>query len=91
MIVKIVTPCVFCRLWTDLLPHIRVTKPRSDLCWMCHQNSTAIMKVANKLDDDKAKVLHITAVQITHVFLLFYTNCVLCFGYFPGISQPIEC
>ena len=22
----------FCRLWTDLLPHIRVTKPRSDLC-----------------------------------------------------------
>ena len=39
-----------------LLPHIMVTKPRSDLCWMCHQNSIAIMKVANKLDDDKVKI-----------------------------------
>ena len=56
----------FCKYWLDLLPHIRVSKPRSDLCWTCHQNSTAIMKVANKPDDEKAKVLmfklHVTVV-----------------------------
>ena len=46
----------FCRYWTLLLPHIVVSKPRSDLCWVCHQNSTTMSKLANKPDDEKTKV-----------------------------------
>lgn len=58
----------FCKYWFDLLPYITVSKPRSDLCWTCHQNTTAIMKVVNKPDDEKAKVLngsiHLNCIEI---------------------------
>ena len=37
----------FTQLWRQLLPHILVMKPMSDLCWVCQQNSTAIMRSAN--------------------------------------------
>ena len=37
----------FTQLWRQLLPHILVMKPMSDLCWVCQQNSTAIMHSAN--------------------------------------------
>ena len=46
----------FCKYWAQLVPYIVVSKPRSDLCWVCHQNTTAIMKLANKPDEEKAKV-----------------------------------
>ena len=38
----------FCCYWRELLPHVVVTKPRSDLCWVCQQNSTSIMRSMNK-------------------------------------------
>jgi len=37
----------FTQLWRQLLPHILVMKPMSDLCWVCQQNSTAITRSAN--------------------------------------------
>ena len=46
----------FCRYWLKQLPHIVIGKPRSDLCWTCQQNSTAIMKLANTSDRQKQKV-----------------------------------
>ena len=64
----------FCRLWADLLPHIKISKPRSDLCWVCHQNSTTIMKVANKPDDDKAKVVHTRIFEFKEIRALVVTN-----------------
>ena len=45
----------FCYLWRKLIPSIIVMKPRSDLCWQCQQNSTAIMKVANQPEADKSE------------------------------------
>ena len=37
----------FCRLWRSLLPSVIIMKPMTDLCWTCHQNSTAILRAAN--------------------------------------------
>ena len=32
----------FCSIWRGVVPQIMVTKPMSDLCWICQSNSTAI-------------------------------------------------
>ena len=37
--------------FTQLLP-----KPMSDLCWVCQQNSTAIMRAANRPEEEKSTV-----------------------------------
>ena len=39
---------IFLDHWLRLLPNIIVTKPHSDLCWTCQQNSVAIMKAVNR-------------------------------------------
>ena len=46
----------FCRLWRELVPHITVMKPMSDLCWVCQQNSTAIMRATNHPETQKTEV-----------------------------------
>ena len=46
----------FCRLWRQLLPHVLITKPMADLCWVCQKNATAVMRSANKPDADKSQV-----------------------------------
>ena len=37
----------FCIMWRWFLPQILITKPMSDLCWVCQKNSVAIMRAAN--------------------------------------------
>ena len=46
----------FTSLWRQLLPHVVVMKPMSDLCWMCQKNSTAITRSANRPEEDKTLV-----------------------------------
>ena len=46
----------FCRLWRQLTPQIMVMKPMSDLCWVCQQNSRAIMRSANTPEEEKSQV-----------------------------------
>ena len=46
----------FCSLWRQLVPHITVMKPMSDLCWICQQNSVAIMRAANTPETAKSQV-----------------------------------
>ena len=48
----------FCKIWRRYLPHIMMTRPKSDLCWTCQQNSTAISLSTNKSDQEKLKVRH---------------------------------
>lgn len=43
-----------CFLWRELTPSVIVMKPRSDLCWQCQQNSTAIVRTANHPEADKS-------------------------------------
>ena len=46
----------FNKLWRLFLPQVIVTKPMSDLCWVCQKNSTAIMRTANQPDNVKSEV-----------------------------------
>ena len=46
----------FNQLWRQLLPNVVVMKPMSDLCWVCQQNSTAIMRSANRPEEEKSTV-----------------------------------
>ena len=32
-------------------------KPMSDLCWVCQQNSAAIMRAANTPEEEKSEVI----------------------------------
>ena len=48
---------MFCLLWRTLVPSIVIMKPRSDLCWQCQQNSTAIMRSANASDVEKSSTI----------------------------------
>ena len=46
----------FRNIWNQFVPLIIVTKPASDLCWVCQQNSTLIMRSANKSEEEKSEV-----------------------------------
>ena len=46
----------FTQLWRQLLPNVVVMKPMSDLCWVCQQNSTAIMRAVNRPEEEKSTV-----------------------------------
>lgn len=46
----------FCTLWRVLAPFITVMKPMTDLCWVCQQNSAALMKAANTPEEEKSAV-----------------------------------
>ena len=48
----------FCSMWRRFLPQIMVTKPMSDLCWVCQKNSIAIMRAANQPEEQKSEVTH---------------------------------
>ena len=47
----------FCKLWMTLLPSVVIMKPMSDLCWQCHQNSAAILRSANRPEEEKTLVI----------------------------------
>ena len=47
----------FCRLWRQLLPQILPTRPMTDLCAVCHHNSTLIMRGANLPEIEKTQVI----------------------------------
>ncbi len=57
----------FNKTWKSLLPSI--IKPMSDLCWTCQQNSTAILRAANRPDIEKSAQIkvaqdHLLLVQL---------------------------
>ena len=55
--IHIVAYKTFCRLWRTLLPSIIIMRPMSDLCWVCQQNSTIILRSANSPEPEKRKNL----------------------------------
>ena len=56
----------FMNIWKTFTPEIVICKPRSDLCFICHQNSSAIIKAANKPESEKAQVLYLfLLLQVT--------------------------
>ena len=63
----------FTAIWRRYLPHIVITKPKTDLCWTCQQNSFAITASSNKSESEKAKVkTKFTLMMATDIIL---PNC----------------
>ena len=54
---KAVCYSLFCSLWQQLTPQVVVTSPMSDLCWVCQQQSTLIMRSHNSPVEEKSEVL----------------------------------
>ncbi|MED6279015.1 hypothetical protein CHARACLAT_030169 [Characodon lateralis] len=53
--------CTICKssfkaLWTQLLPHIRICRPRTDLCWQCQQNNDQLISSANPSERKTAEI-----------------------------------
>ena len=48
----------FCLIWRQVVPQVLVTKPMSDLCWICQSNSMAIMRASNLPEEQKSQVRH---------------------------------
>ena len=72
--VKVAGYRAFCMIWKQFLPNIIVTKPASDLCWVCQQNSTMIMRSANKAKKSPQLVCTIIVNRVhvdIHVHLHF--------------------
>ena len=46
----------FCRLWSEVVPYIRVIPSADDLCLVCQDNTALIMKSANVSEDEKYEV-----------------------------------
>ena len=49
----------FCRLWSEVVPYIRVMPPADDLCPTCQDNASLILKSANLSEDEKSQRLQI--------------------------------
>ena len=47
----------FCRVWSEVVPYIRVMPPADDLCPTCQDNASLILKSANLSEDEKSQRL----------------------------------
>ena len=47
----------FYQLWQDVLPHISVSTPSTDLCFVCQRNNLAIQQSSCFSDEAKAERL----------------------------------
>lgn len=46
----------FCTIWRKLLPQVLITKPLTDLCAVCHRNSSLLVKSSNCPEEEKLQV-----------------------------------
>ena len=53
---KAVGYSLFCALWKELTPQVIVTRPMSDLCWVCQKNTTMIVRAHNRPEGEKSEV-----------------------------------
>ena len=79
----------FCKMWQQMLPHIMVTKPMSDLCWVCQKNSIAIMRAANQPKEQESEVTNLPSNNIHVCHMSVRTYRVLCFQVFKEAENHI--
>ena len=47
----------FCAYWHKYLPQVIVSKPMTDLCAVCHKNSTMLVRQSNRSEEEKSQVI----------------------------------
>ena len=60
---------LFCELWKSLTHQVVVTRPMSDLCWICQKNTNLIMLAHNRPVEEKSEVNH------TYMYM-YYINSI---------------
>ena len=45
----------FCRLWSEVVPYIRVMPPAEDICHICQEKATRILQSANFTEEEKSQ------------------------------------
>ena len=83
----------FCQLWRSLLPSVIIMKPMTDLCWTCHQNSTAILRAVNCSEENKSSTIkaaeeHLRIVQVERSF--YKSTCDACRESVRALLQLME-
>ena len=63
----------WCRCWSHFARHVVVGRPMSDLCLVCQQNSTAIVRSANLSEEEKSEVGCVSKVKRNTMFAPHYT------------------
>ena len=76
----------FCILWRKLTPYVMVMKPMTDLCWICQQNSMAIMRSANTPDSEKSQVRNNKINRLTRAYITTHLGSKRCRGT-PSVSN----
>ena len=64
---RCVSETYFRRIWRNLLPHIVVQRPRTDLCAECHHNLTSLGQLRTFDDDVKQSMLQRSVDHLTEV------------------------
>ena len=70
----------FCKMWQQMLTHIMVIKPMSDLCRVCQKNSIAIMRAANQPEQQKSEETNLPNNNIHVCHMSVRTLCPLFSG-----------
>ena len=55
--IPVVSYSKFVEVWNKLRPHIRITKPMTDLCHTCQKNNSNIYRSANLPDEEKSAIV----------------------------------
>ena len=66
-------PSKFLQTWGQFYPDVVVSKPMTDLCITCQQNTNKLQRAANLLESEKAELLkdhqdHINSAQLEREF-----------------------
>ena len=77
---------LFCSLWLQLTPQVVITKPMSDLCWTCQQNSTLIMRSQNRPVEEKSEVNMLYTHRTPCTLYMQCNYYVLCNTHCAGIT-----
>ncbi|XP_071940904.1 uncharacterized protein [Antedon mediterranea] len=67
--IRIIKRTTFSKVWRQFCPFILTTKPRSDLCWVCQKNNSAVYRSANQTEAQKnaqleAQLEHLRVVHL---------------------------
>ena len=68
----------FSALWSQLCPEIVIMKPKTDLCWTCQKNNTAVYRTANLPDELKSEAVKTQMMHLQRVDeeRQFYNTCI---------------
>ena len=55
-VVRVVKFSTFTSIWRKYCPHLTVMKPMTDLCAICQENSTVVLRAANRPEAEKTTV-----------------------------------